>query len=198
MYGPSIKYQRLSYLNVFCQHSFHPKQIPMPAIMLNKSEHHLHPHLRELRLLISPLNRLSIPQSILVIKLNFDIMISSPTIQPSAFDACGVWHNLQLSIQRGSTVGAEPMLVDLSRSTGGIVVFGFALGDVEAFAGDDYVGGVGSAGPFLAVGAVAESCDFWFALGRWGVRRRMWKARRDGLRCIRSGLRHTCNCLLPY
>jgi hypothetical protein len=60
------------------------------------------------------------------------------------------------------------MLVDFSGSTDGIVVFGFALGDVEAFAGDDYIGGVGCAGPLLAVGAMAEGCYFWFALGRWG------------------------------
>ena len=61
------------------------------------------------------------------------------------------------------------MLVDFSRSTDGIVVFGLALCDVEAFAGDDDVGSVGCAGPFLAVGAVAEGCYFWFAL-RVGVR----------------------------
>jgi hypothetical protein len=89
------------------------------------------------------------------------------------------------------------MFVDFSRSTGGIVIFGFALGDIEALTRNDYVGGVGCSGPFLAVGAVAESCYFWFALGRLGVRRRVWKRRTDGLRCIRSGLRHTCNCLLP-
>jgi hypothetical protein len=62
------------------------------------------------------------------------------------------------------------MLVDLSGSTDGIVVFGFALCDVEAFAGDHDVGCVGCAGPFLAVGAVAEGCHFWFALGGWEVR----------------------------
>ena len=62
------------------------------------------------------------------------------------------------------------MLVDLSGSTSGIVVFGLALGDVEAFAGDHDVGGVGCTGPFLAVGAVAEGCYFWFALGDWDIR----------------------------
>ena len=57
------------------------------------------------------------------------------------------------------------MLVDFSGSTDGIVVLGLALCDVEAFARDDDVGGVGCTGPFLAVGAVAEGCYFWFALG---------------------------------
>ena len=60
------------------------------------------------------------------------------------------------------------MLVDFSRSTDGIVVFRLALCDIEAFAGDDDVGGVGCAGPFLAVGAVAEGCYCWFALGEVG------------------------------
>lgn len=62
------------------------------------------------------------------------------------------------------------MLVDLSRSTSGIVVFGLALCDIEAFAGDYDVGGVGCASPLLAVGAVAEGCYFRFALGDWDVK----------------------------
>ena len=36
-----------------------------------------------------------------------------------------------------------------------VVVFWRAFGDAEVFARDDYVRGVGAAGPFLAVGAVA-------------------------------------------
>jgi len=89
------------------------------------------------------------------------------------------------------------MLVDFPRSTSGIVVLGLALCDVEAFAWDDDVGGVGCAGPFLAVGAVAESCYFWLAL-RVGVRVEMGNGERGSLQCIHSGLRHTCNCLLPF
>ena len=88
------------------------------------------------------------------------------------------------------------MLVDFSGSTDGIVVLGLALCDVEAFARDDDVGGVGCAGPFLAVGAVAEGCHFWFAL-RLGFRLEMGSGERGSLQCTRSGLRHTCNCLLP-
>ena len=34
-----------------------------------------------------------------------------------------------------------------------------AFGDFEGFRRDDKVGGVSAAGPLLAVGAVAESCD---------------------------------------
>lgn len=56
------------------------------------------------------------------------------------------------------------MLVDLARGTHGIVVFGLALCDVETFAGDNDVGGVGCASPFLAVCAVAEGCYCRFAL----------------------------------
>lgn len=48
-----------------------------------------------------------------------------------------------------------PMLIDLSRSTNGIVVLGRALGDFEVAAWDDDVGGVCRARPFLAVDAVA-------------------------------------------
>jgi hypothetical protein len=54
--------------------------------------------------------------------------------------------------------------VDLARVAFGIVVFRRALCDFETCVGDDDVGGVGGAGPFLAVGAVAEGCYCWFAL----------------------------------
>lgn len=63
------------------------------------------------------------------------------------------------------------MLVDLPRGTDGIVVLRLTLCDVEAFAGDDDVGGIGCAGPLLAVGAVAEGCYCWFALGDRGQKR---------------------------
>ena len=56
------------------------------------------------------------------------------------------------------------MFVDLARVALGIVVLRRALCNLEASAGDDDVGGVGGAGPFLAVGAVAEGCYCWFAL----------------------------------
>lgn len=88
------------------------------------------------------------------------------------------------------------MLVDFPGGTSGIVVFGLALRDVEAFAWDNDIGGVGCTSPFLAVGAVAEGCHFWFAL-RMEVRVEKGNEEQGSLRCIRSGLRHTCNCLLP-
>lgn len=55
---------------------------------------------RELGLLISALDRLGVPQSILVVELNLDIMISSTTIQASTLDAGRIRHDLQLSVQR--------------------------------------------------------------------------------------------------
>lgn len=91
-------------------------------------------------------------------------MIGSTAIQTSTLHTSHVWHNLQLSVQRRTTVGTEPVFVDLARVTFGIVVFGRALCDFEASARDDDVGGVGGAGPFLAIGAVTEGCYCWFAL----------------------------------
>lgn len=45
------------------------------------------------------------------------------------------------------------MLVDLARSANGIVVLWRALSDIEVRAWNDDVGGVGSSGPLLAIGA---------------------------------------------
>lgn len=53
----------------------------------------------------------------------------------------------------------EPMIVHLSRIAFDAVVFRTAFDDFERVPGDDDVGGVGAAGPFLAVGAVAEGRD---------------------------------------
>ena len=44
-----------------------------------------------------------------------------------------------------------------------IVVFWRALSDFEIGAGNNDIGGVGTAGPFLAIGAVAESGGLWGA-----------------------------------
>ena len=48
------------------------------------------------------------------------------------------------------------MVVHLAGVALDVVVLGAALDDLELLAGDDDVGGVGAAGPLLAVGAVAE------------------------------------------
>ena len=50
----------------------------------------------------------------------------------------------------------EPMVIHLPRIPLDGVVLGTPLDDVEFLARHDHVGGVGAAGPFLAVGAVAE------------------------------------------
>lgn len=49
---------------------------------------------RELSLLISPLDRLGISQSILVVELNLDVVIRGPAIQTSTLDTSHVWHKL--------------------------------------------------------------------------------------------------------
>ncbi len=51
------------------------------------------------------------------------------------------------------------MIVHLSGVAFDVVVFGSAFDDFEVFARDHDVGGVGAAGPFLAVGAVAQGRD---------------------------------------
>ncbi len=66
------------------------------------------------------------------------------------------------------------MLVDLARVADGVVGLGGALCDVEGGAGDDDVGGVGGAGPFLAVGAVAEGGCCGFAWRRKSSVGRCW------------------------
>ena len=58
---------------------------------------------------------------------------------------------------------AEPMVVHLAGIAFDVVVLGTAFDDLELFAGDDDVGGVGAAGPLLAVGAVAEGRGHGFA-----------------------------------
>ena len=58
---------------------------------------------------------------------------------------------------------AEPMVVHFAGVAFDVVVFGAAFDDFETCAWDDDVGGVGAAGPFLAVGAVAEGRHHGFA-----------------------------------
>lgn len=58
---------------------------------------------------------------------------------------------------------AEPVVVHLARIALDVVVLRAAFGDVEGFARDHDVGGVGATGPLLAVGAVAEGGGHGFA-----------------------------------
>ena len=50
------------------------------------------------------------------------------------------------------------MIIHLPRIALDVEVLGTPLDDAEFPARHDHVGGVGAAGPFLAVGAVAEGC----------------------------------------
>ena len=54
---------------------------------------------------------------------------------------------------------AEPVVVHLAGIAFDVVMLRGTFGDFEGLGGDDKVGGVGAAGPLLAVGAVAEGCD---------------------------------------
>ena len=56
----------------------------------------------------------------------------------------------------GNLTTTKPMIVHLPAITFDVVIFWFALRDLEGFARDDYVGGARAAGPFLAVEAVAS------------------------------------------
>lgn len=58
---------------------------------------------------------------------------------------------------------AEPVIVHLARIAFDVVILRRSLDDLEVLARDHDVGGVGAAGPFLAVGAVAEGGDHGFA-----------------------------------
>lgn len=113
-------------------------------------------HLPKLRLLIRPLDRLTISQPILRIELHRNVMIIRTAIQPTTLDARHIRHDLQLGVQARAAGRAEPVLVDLAGRAFCVVVFGAAFGDLEGVARDDDVGGVGCACPLLAVGAVAE------------------------------------------
>ena len=55
------------------------------------------------------------------------------------------------------------MIVHLARIAFDVVMFRRSLDDLEIRTRDHDVGGVGAAGPFLAVGAVAEGSDHRFA-----------------------------------
>ena len=57
---------------------------------------------------------------------------------------------------------AEPVIVHLARIAFDIVMLRRSLDDFEILARDHDVGGIGPAGPFLAVGAVAEGGDHGF------------------------------------
>ena len=96
---------------------------------------------------------------ILRIKLNPDLPTQArrPTIQSTRLNARNIGHDFELRVQRRSALAAEEVLVDLARGTFDVPGLGGAGGDAEVAAGDNGVGGVRGAGPFLAVGAVAES-----------------------------------------
>ena len=79
--------------------------------------------------------------------------------------ACDVFF-LRVAGVRGKTLlkrtTAEPVIVHLARIAFHVVILGRSLDDFEILAGDHDIGGVSAAGPFLAVGAVAESGDHGF------------------------------------
>lgn len=104
-------------------------------------------------------------------------MIRRAAIQPSTLHTRHIRHDLQLGIQTAAAVAAEPVFVDLARVALGVVGFGGALGHFEGLARHDYVGGVGCAGPFLAVGAVAEGGGFGLAYG--GLVQGGWSGREE-------------------
>ena len=54
------------------------------------------------------------------------------------------------------------MIVHLARIAFDIIILRRSLDDFEILARDHDIGGVGAAGPFLAVGAVAEGRDHGF------------------------------------
>ena len=74
---------------------------------------------------------------------------------------------LQVAVVRGKTLlkrtTAEPVIVHLARIAFDIVILRRSLDDFEILARNHDIGGVGAAGPFLAVGAVAEGGDHGFA-----------------------------------
>ena len=77
----------------------------------------LHPtfsKLRELGLLVRALNWLGIAQTIFVVELHGNLVVRSSAIKAARLDASDIWHDLQLSVQRGAACRTEPMLVDFS------------------------------------------------------------------------------------
>lgn len=76
-------------------------------------------------------------------------MVRCTTVQRPALDTSDVGHDLQLGVEGGTAVAAEPMLVDLAGIAYSVIVFGCAFGDIEVATRDDYVGGVGCAGPVV-------------------------------------------------
>lgn len=121
-----------------------------------------------MRLLLRPLHStIAVTHTILRIKLHLDRMIAGTTIQCAALDASRIRHQLQLGVQARSAIGAEEMLVNLPGCTHRVVRLYVvrALGDLERGARYHDVGGVAGAGPFLAVGAVAEGGGQGFSCG---------------------------------
>lgn len=92
-------------------------------------------------------------------------MIRGSSIQRTTLHTRDIRHDLKLRVETRPTVAAEPVLVDLARCAGRVVGLQhiLALGDTEIAARHDDVGGVGGAGPLLAVDAVAEGCGCWLA-----------------------------------
>ena len=70
---------------------------------------------------------------------------------------------LEIAGVRGKTLlkrtTAEPVIVHLARIAFDIVILRRSLDDFEILARDHDIGGVGAAGPFLAIGAMAEGGD---------------------------------------
>ena len=110
------------------------------------------------RLLVSALDSLCVPQSVLGIELDCDVMVGCTSIQSTALDASHVRHDFQLCIKRAATVAAEPVLVNLSRGAYGVIGLWLALCDRKVAAWDNNIGCIGCSSPFLAVSAMAQSC----------------------------------------
>lgn len=55
------------------------------------------------------------------------------------------------------------MIVHLAGIAFDVIMFGTAFDDLETFARDYDIGGVGATGPFLAIGAVTQGCHHGFA-----------------------------------
>ncbi len=90
----------------------------------------------ELRLLVRTLYSLRVIGPVLRVELNCNWVVRSTAIQATALNAGHVGHDLELSVEGGATVAAEPMLVDLAGIAFGIVVLWLALCDLEVRAWD--------------------------------------------------------------
>lgn len=123
----------------------------------------------------SAVDRLNVAKAVLAVKLDANGVVLGAAVEATALDDGEIGQDFEFGEEAAATVAAEEVAVDLARSPLGVVREGGALGHFKVPSVDQHVGGVGAAGPLVAVDAVAERCAVRLAC-RGSVNGMRWSA----------------------